>query len=100
MCISCNQSAPSVLVKKSKNIGGALVCDYTTEQAEQWRTKIICVVNNNLFTAAGTTKAEMNSFLGVINSVVVYNNNPCSYSSTFEKIYDFIIRLVNLGLCL
>lgn len=101
MCVVCGQSStPSALVKKQKNKKGeVLTCDYTKEQAEGWQIKLLCIKNNNLFEQVGVTSPQMNGFLGVLTTIVKYNNNSCSFANTLEKIKDVIITIIGLGLC-
>lgn len=101
MCVNCNNSnIPPALVKSNrKQKGEVITCDYTTEQVTQWQTTLLCIKNSNLLTEVGVTSPQMNGFLGVLASIIKYNNNPCSFVNTLDKILDVIIRTVGLNLC-
>ena len=96
----CNKGSVNVttrsIASKVKPVGD---CEYTKELVEVWKTKMVCIVNNNYFSKVGITHPKMNKFLGVINTIVVYDNNPCSYVATLDKIRDLIIKTVDLGIC-
>lgn len=101
MCVNCSQknTAPALVKSNRRQKGEVVTCDYTTEQVTQWQTTLLCIKSRNLFTEVGVTSAQMNGFLGVLVSIIKYNNNPCSFVNTLDKILDVIIRTVGLNLC-
>ena len=75
-------------------------CIYTKDQAALWRDKLACVDSNNYYLQfPNYTRTNYNKFLGILNSIIIYNNNPCYYKSDLDKINDVILQLISLGLC-
>lgn len=99
MCVNCGQSKSFSSPKAAPKAKQTATCDYTVEQIQIWKDKILCIIASNLYLQAGVTRPQLNGFLGVINSIVIYNNNPCTFINTLQKVLDLMVRLTGLGLC-
>lgn len=100
MCGVCGGVSPAPQIMQSSPLSyQPMVCDYTTDQVRNWRDKLLCATNKNLFIQASITKYNMNKYLGVVNSVVLYNNDPCLFKADLKQVYDAVLRIINLGVC-
>lgn len=94
-CVSSVQTSPS----HSSPSNSLQPCTYTKEQAEIWRQKLLCIDRGNLYSEVGINRALKNKYLGALNSIVLYNNNPCYFQKELNQINDLMLNIINLGIC-
>jgi hypothetical protein len=101
-CASCGASRVGRIPPTQRtqvNFSVVENCPYTGEQLNVWLTKLICCKDKVLYKNLGITAPTMNKYLGIVMSALNYPTNPCYFQKELDIISEFIILIVNSGIC-
>lgn len=99
VCSTCGQNVAFSAPSNPSQRQAVIECGYTKETIQSWKDTILCSKEENKYELAGLTVKDINKYLGILNSVVLYNNNPCLFIDSYTEIYQAVLVIKNLNIC-
>jgi hypothetical protein len=88
------------IAQQNNTIVADTSCAYTIDQLFFWKQKLQCVQNNNWAPLINSTNAQINVYLGWINSAInFYSTSPCYFSGFLNQIVPVINLILNNTSC-
>lgn len=96
-CNTCNKGFTQANQRRTQQIQQN--CSYSLEMLLDWKDKLFCIRDKNLYSEIGITKIQLNAFIGVVLSGTTYDYNICYLSSKLDAIQPYILKIIELDQC-
>lgn len=74
-------------------------CIYKMDVLRNWETRFECIKANNTYHLIGSSEAEINGFLGVVQSAMKNPATICYFAPHLSTISLTIVKIINSGQC-
>lgn len=84
------------MVSKSYRVTEASDCEFTMDQLEGWKDKLICFKDKGLYKTYNVTPALLNRYIGVVLSAInLFPKSPCAFQNQLNEIETFMVVVNN-----
>lgn len=106
-CAAAANRAPSpksakqiaALVKKQQKLVPRADCTYSLETLYEYKNYLNCVKQKNIFDLYDINYIKVNSHIGIVQSAINYNTNPCYFEAHLDEITIFINKVKESNQC-
>jgi hypothetical protein len=74
-------------------------CEFNESIINNWKLKLECVKEKELYQEINSSQKEINSFIGVVISALSNPENICYFAGHLQAISPTIIKIINTGQC-